>query len=309
MNRLKSLILACLVLLLSFDVSMAESSDGGKLSGEAFLGSLSYRHGVVDLAGGMASLALTEGFAYLSPDDTERVLVEAWGNPPGNETLGMIVPTDRTVLDTGSWVAIITYEESGHVSDKEASTIDYAELLQQMQESTREGNKARVEAGYEPIELVGWAAEPFYDKAQHKLHWAKALKFGESEGTTLNYNIRVLGRKGVLNINIVTGGDMLGEVSAQLPGILSMTEFNDGNRYADFDPKIDKVAGYGIAALIAGKVAAKAGIFAKLGVILLAFKKAWVLVLVAIGAFFKKLFRKKETFVLDETTRSDVDRS
>jgi len=287
---------------------MADSGEEGGMTADEFVGSLTYQYGTIDLDYGLASIDLIEGFAYLSPDDTERVLVDAWGNPPGNETLGMIIPTDRTVLDVDSWVAIITYEESGHVSDEEAETIDYSELLEGMQEDTREGNEARVEAGYESIELLGWAAEPYYDKANHKLHWAKELRFGESPDNTLNYNIRVLGREGVLNVNIVTGSNMLDEVDSQLAGILAMTEFNDGNLYTDFNPKIDKVASYGIAALIAGKVASKAGILAKLGVILLAFKKAWLLVIVAIGAFFKRLFGKKETFTLDETTRGDCER-
>ena len=27
------------------------------------------------------------------------------------------------------------------------------------------------------------------------LHWAKEIKFGETDGTTLNYNVRILGQK------------------------------------------------------------------------------------------------------------------
>lgn len=308
MKLFKCVVIIFVVLVSCSVSSMADSGEEGGMTADEFVGSLTYQYGTIDLDYGLASIDLIEGFAYLSPDDTERVLVDAWGNPPGNETLGMIIPTDRTVLDVDSWVAIITYEESGHVSDEEAETIDYSELLEGMQEDTREGNEARVEAGYESIELLGWAAEPYYDKANHKLHWAKELRFGESPDNTLNYNIRVLGREGVLNVNIVTGSNMLDEVDSQLAGILAMTEFNDGNLYTDFNPKIDKVASYGIAALIAGKVASKAGILAKLGVILLAFKKAWLLVIVAIGAFFKRLFGKKETFTLDETTRGDCER-
>ena len=308
MKLFKCVVIIFVVLVSCSVSSMADSGEEGGMTADEFVGSLTYQYGTIDLDYGLASIDLIEGFAYLSPDDTERVLVDAWGNPPGNETLGMIIPTDRTVLDVDSWVAIITYEESGHVSDEEAETIDYSELLEGMQEDTREGNEARVEAGYEAIELLGWAAEPYYDKANHKLHWAKELRFGESPDNTLNYNIRVLGREGVLNVNIVTGSNMLDEVDSQLAGILAMTEFNDGNLYTDFNPKIDKVASYGIAALIAGKVASKAGILAKLGVILLAFKKAWLLVIVAIGAFFKRLFGKKETFTLDETTRGDCER-
>ena len=33
-------------------------------------------------------------------------------------------------------------------------------------------SKARVKQGYPSIELVGWAAEPRYDKIAHKFYWA-----------------------------------------------------------------------------------------------------------------------------------------
>ena len=52
-----------------------------------------------------------------------------------------------------------------------------------------------------------------------------------------------------------------------------MTEFNDGERYTDYNSKTDKTAAYGIGALVAGGIAAKAGLFAKLGALLLGLKK------------------------------------
>ena len=55
--------------------------------------------------------------------------------------------------------------------------------------------------------------------------------------------------------------------------VIAFTNFNEGNRYEDFDPELDKVAAYGIGALVAGKVAAKAGLFKGLFALLLAGKK------------------------------------
>jgi uncharacterized membrane-anchored protein len=72
-----------------------------------------------------------------------------------------------------------------------------------------------------------------------------------------------------------------------------MVDFNQGNRYADFDPKVDKVAAYGIAALIAGGIAAKLGFFKLLLVFLLAAKKFIIIAAIAVAAWFKKLFGKK----------------
>jgi uncharacterized membrane-anchored protein len=59
-------------------------------------------------------------------------------------------------------------------------------------------------------------------------------------------------------------------------------------------PKTDKLAEYGLGALIAGGVAAKLGLFAKLGALLLAFKKLIIIGFVAIGGFIAKMFGKKK---------------
>jgi uncharacterized membrane-anchored protein len=71
--------------------------------------------------------------------------------------------------------------------------------------------------GYESIAIIGWAAQPYYDKQKKVLHWAKEIK-----------------------------------------------NYADGNKYADFNPDIDDVAAWTIGGLVAGKVLAKAGIFALL---------------------------------------------
>lgn len=73
--------------------------------------------------------------------------------------------------------------------------------------------------------------------------------------------------------------------------VLAMTNFNPGNRYSHFDTSIDKVAGCGIAAPIASKVAATAGLFAKLGVVLV-LRKFWIFIAIAAGAFITRLFRR-----------------
>jgi len=106
----------------------------------------------------------------------------------------------------------------------------------------------------------------------------------------LNYNIRVLGRKGVLVLNFIAGMDQLPEIQSNLNNVLAMADFDDGSRYEDFDPEYDKIAAYGIGGLIAGKVLAKTGLF----VVLLAFaKKFGVIILAAGGALAATFFKKK----------------
>lgn len=286
-------------LLAAFCVSAQEQE---QITAEEFLASLSFQKGAITLPGGVASLDLPEGFHYLSPEDTENVLVTAWGNPPGNETLGMLVQSPDDILADESWAVVIAYEEDGYVSDENADSVDYAGMLEDMQASSRESNAARVEAGYEEVELLGWAATPRYDEAANKLYWAKELRFGDIPVNTLNYNVRILGRKGVLVLNLVATMPQLEEIETAIPTVLAMTNFNPGHRYSDFDPSVDQVAAYGIGALVAGKLAAKAGLFAKFGVLLIALKKFWIFLIIGVGAFAARRFRRGRTKESPATT-------
>ena len=255
--------------------------------------SLTYQQGTIQIRGDLATLEVPPEFRYLDPASTATLLTEIWGNPPSDQqTLGMLVPAATRPTDEASWGVIITYEEDGYVKDDEAAKLDYNELLQTMQESTREGSKERVEQGYPAIELVGWAAEPRYDAATHKMYWAKELKFEGGEGNTLNYNIRILGRRGVLVLNAVAGMNQLTEIEQQTPKILSMVNFQEGHRYADFNPATDKVAAYGLAAMVTGGVLAKGGFFKVLLASLLAMKKGAIVLVVGAVAVLKGLYGK-----------------
>ncbi|CAA0085233.1 Uncharacterised protein [BD1-7 clade bacterium] len=123
------------------------------------------------------------------------------------------------------------------------------------------------------------------------MHWAKEIKFGDQETNTLNYNIRVLGRKGVLVLNFIADMDQKATIDANISDVLAVAEFDQGSKYSDFDPEIDKVAAYGLGALVAGKVIAKTGFFA---IALLFLKKFGVFILVGLGALFGKLFSRKK---------------
>src|SRR5204863_2481944 len=132
------------------------------------------------------------------------------------------------------------------------SKIDYDDLLKQMQKGVARANVERKKEGYGTLQLLGWAAPPRYDAANHKLYWAKKLRFEGEDADTLNYNIRILGRRGVLELNAIANVQQFAEIDKQTPDILGMVDFREGSRYADFDPKKDKVAEYGVAALVAG---------------------------------------------------------
>ena len=255
---------------------------------------LNYQKGEITLKGGLAKIHVPEEFRYLDSKDADTVLSRLWGNPPDSHTLGLLVPAKISVVSPEAWAVILTYDEDGYVKDDEAETMDYDTLIKQMREGTSAANKEREKAGYGSIELVGWATPPRYDKGTHKMYWAKELKFGGNDENTLNYNIRLLGRRGVLVLNAVAGMSQLQEIEAAAPAVLAMVDFQEGHRYTDFNASTDKVATYGLAALVAGGLAAKAGLFKGLLVALLAAKKVVIVGLIAVAAWLKKVFGKKE---------------
>ena len=257
---------------------------------------LKYQQGSIDLRGGLATLTVPKEFNFLGSDDAETVLVKLWGNPPSDDKpLGLLIPADMSPLSTNCWVVTIDYNEDGFVKDDDASKINYDDLLAKMRKGVAASNQERKKEGYPTVELLGWAAPPHYDAATHKLYWAKKLKFEGEEADTLNYSIRMLGRKGVLELNAIASAEQFTEIDAQTPQILGMVDFKEGCRYADFDPKVDKVAKYGIATLVAGgalAAAAKLGFLKGFWVLILAAKKFIIIGVIAVVMFVKKFFKR-----------------
>jgi len=285
--------LAASALLLCAHAFAADGDADGKAEVQKFVDGLHFQTGTVQVPGGHATLALTPEFKFLDARDSQKVLEQLWGNPPDGSVLGMLVPNAAPLTDDNSWAVIITYNDDGHVSDEEAAKLDYDKLLKDMQESAHDSNPERKKQGYPELELVGWAAKPHYDASTNKLYWAKELAFAGAREHTLNYDIRALGRGGYLSLNAVAHMSQLPVIQTEMPKVLAMTQFDAGQRYADFNASTDKVAAYGIGALVVGAIAAKAGLFAKLLALLLAAKKFIVIGLVAVGAAIKKLFTRK----------------
>jgi uncharacterized membrane-anchored protein len=285
---------ALLCLSLSAFVARADEP-ATQQSAADFMASLKPQSGVIELPGGAAKLHLSDDFRYLAPNDAQKLIEQGWGNPPGSaaDTLGMLIPAAGNPLEQGGWGVVVTYTEDGHVADDDADKIDYTALLKQMQDEASKANAERSKKGFPTVSLVGWAEPPHYDASEHKIYWAKDLEFGDGGGHTLNYFIRVLGRKGVLELNAVSGMDQLARVKHDMQQVIGFADFSEGSRYTDFNASTDKVAAYGLAALVAGGIAAKAGLFAKLLVLLVAMKKFALLIVAAIAGFFGKLFKRK----------------
>ncbi len=255
---------------------------------QAFVAQLTPQTGTVDISAAKARIALPAGYVFYPAAQARQIMEQAWENPPTETTLGLLMPKGVTPFDNGAWAVEITYEGDGHVDDGDAKSINYADLLKTIQKDAEDQNPERKKQGYDTLHIVGWAKTPYYDAANHKLHWAKLLSSDDFEGQTLNYNIRVLGREGVLVMNFIAAKEQLAAIDKVVPEVLASTNFNQGSRYADYDAKTDKLAGYGIAALIGGAaIAQKTGLLAGL----LIFGKKGIALLIATGVWLANKLR------------------
>jgi len=284
---------AMVAVILVFVTATGAHAQGPQSStAEEFEAKLGYQTGTVTLKDGMAKIQLPASFRFIGPDGSRRLLTEAWGNPPGaaDGVLGMLIPTASSPVSKGGWGIVITFDEDGYVNDSDAAKMDYGKLLKEMQDQAAEANEERRKQGFHAVRLVGWAEPPSYDSATHKMYWAKDLVFGDETDHTLNYSIRILGRRGVLVLNAVASMDQLGAIRGETKNVLAAVEFNEGHRYTDFLPGKDKAAAYGLAGLLVGATAVKAGFFKLLWVGILAFKKVIIVGAVALLGALKRLF-------------------
>ncbi|MGI4835558.1 MAG: DUF2167 domain-containing protein [Janthinobacterium lividum] len=244
-----------------------------------------YQTGRIALPGGIGELTVPAGFHYLDSTQSAYVLHELWHNPR-RANLGMLFPTDAAPLAAKSWGYIVEFDPIGHVKDADAASLDDRRLLADMQRQTEGQNAERVAAGYAPIHVAGWGAKPAYDSQYHALHWGKLLRFGTDPTQTLNYQVRVLGRQGVLVLNAIAEPRYLPEIKSSMPALLAGVQFARGEQYADFQPEHDELAAYSLGGLVAGKSLGGAGTVAVLG-------QFWKAGLLAVGAVWTAVKRLK----------------
>lgn len=255
--------------------------------------SYTYASGVIAIAEGAVTLTIPPEFKFLDAAQSHQLMVELWENPPSvaENISGIIMPAGAGVLE-GAISFSIEYDTIGYVSDADADAIDYTAMLEEMQHNDSLDNIERVANGYEALPFIGWASPPHYDKQRKALHWAQEFSREDGSANVLNYNIRVLGRRGILILNAMGTMDRLDSVKVMIPRVLDMVAFNDGYRYDQFNAATDKTAAWTVGGLIDGtikeKIADVVNVVKIIGIAAIAF-----LVVVAIVVIL--LVRRKST--------------
>lgn len=217
-----------------------------------------------------AEIKIPEGYIFLNREDSKKFC--AFTENLYNNEIGTLVSLHN------NWNISFSYINSGYIKEEK---IDSNALFKTIKSGEAENNRQREKLGYQKLYLQDWFIKPLYNPMSNNLEWAFLIK-QEDGRNVVNYNVRILGRRGYINAKLVMFPSQKTAIS-ELQNILSDLTFKEGSRYAEWKPG-DKVAKYGMAALITGgviTVAAKTGILAKF----------WKLIVFGIVAIFSAILK------------------
>lgn len=237
-----------------------------------------------------ATLKLPAGYVWV-PEPAAGKLMRAMGNHTDARELGLVFPQRQDQ----HWMVVAEYEPSGYIQDDDARNWNVDDLFKSLKEGTEAANEERRKNGHPELDIVGWVEKPHYSADTHRLIWSMSArqKGAPSDAPmSINYNTYALGRDGYITLNLITSLSDIPQDKAHAQTLLSALSFSDGKRYADFNASTDKVAEYGLAALVGGVAAKKLGLFAMAAAFLVKFAKVILLggiaVLGGLGKFFKR---------------------
>jgi len=224
--------------------------------------------------GNIAQIDVPDGYRFVGKGGASKFM-ELIQNPSDGRELGILLSPD-------SWFVVFDFSDQGYVKDDERD-LNAADILSTIKKGTEASNTIRREKGWSTMSIVGWHEEPYYDEETNNLTWSI---IGKSEdGESVNHSTRLLGRRGVMNVDLVMSPEQAETALTEFNDVLTNFEFKSGSKYADF-VRGDKVAEYGLAGLVvggAGVALVKSGLLQKFG-------KLIVVGFVALAGLVKKMF-------------------
>ena len=243
-----------------------------------------------------AEIRIPESCRFTESEGAKAFMLATQNPPAGNER-GVLL-CENPADESDYYFVVFSYDASGYVRDDDSKTLDAAKILAGLRRDQELGNKERRRLGWSALTLDGWVKEPFYDPQTNNLTWSLRLLDDDRE-SSVNHSVRLLGRGGVMHVDLVTGDEQLATAIPSFEQMLTGFEYVPGQRYAEWRDG-DKLAGYGLTALVAGgagAAAAKLGLFGKLWKVIAGFfAAAWKFIAIAvvgIGAKLRSMFTRK----------------
>ena len=231
---------------------------------------------------GDAEITVPAGYQFTGPEGV--AIYEKVAQQPPSGSVGLL-----TLVDSFDWNVWFSYDGTGYIPDDDKGELDADAILKNIGANTEAANEISRENGWPELHVAGWIHPPAYDQRTNNLTWAILAK--SSDGDAANYDIRLLGRRGVMSVKLVTSPEQMDTHVPTVKGLLSGFRFQPGETYAEFSPG-DKVAEYGLTALIVGvgtAAAAKTGLLAKLAAFFVKGGKYAFLALAAVAAGIWKM--------------------
>lgn len=239
-----------------------------------------------------ATLKLPTGDFFVPKAEGARVM-RALGNTVHDPNfVGLVLGTRQN----DRWMVVINYIKEGYIKDDAAKDWNADDLLKNLKEGVDESNKDRAARGFPEMEVIGWIEPPIYDAASHRLVWsvlAKDKGASNDANKDVNYNTYALGREGYFSLNLLSDSAMISTDKSAAHELLANLSYQSGKRYEDFSASTDRIAEYGLLALVGGVAAKKLGLFAVLLAFVLKFAKAIFIGAAVLGAGAMKFFRRK----------------
>jgi uncharacterized membrane-anchored protein len=239
-----------------------------------------------------ATLKLPAGYLFVPKAEAARFL-RALGNVINDEGfVGIVVGTRQN----DQWIVVIRYVKEGYIKDDDAKNWNADELLKNIRDGVEETNKDRVARGFPELQVIGWVAPPAYDAPAHRLVWSLLAKHKDEPDNapkSINYNTYALGRDGYFSLNLLSGSDRIASEKSAAQELLADLSYNAGKRYEDFSATTDRIAEYGLMALVGGVAVKKLGLLALAAALALKFAKVILLGAAVLGAGVMRFFRRK----------------
>jgi uncharacterized membrane-anchored protein len=239
-----------------------------------------------------ANLKLPANYFFVPKSEGERVL-RALGNVVNDSTIvGLVVGTRQD----DQWVVVIRYIKEGYIKDDDAKNWNADELLKNLKDGVEESNKDRSARGFPEVQVIGWVEPPGYDAGSHRLVWSLLAKDKDEPDNApkgINYNTYALGRDGYFSLNLLSDSERITSEKAVAHELLADLSYSAGKRYEDFTATTDRIAEYGLMALVGGVAAKKLGLLALLAGVVLKFAKVIFIGAAVFGAGVMRFFRRK----------------
>jgi hypothetical protein len=157
---------------------------------------------------------------------------------------------------SGDGYVLLGFAPIGYVKEDELSRLDADAMFKTAWDRIQRQNSDLVRQGLPGISAMHWEMNPAYSASEHSLEWA--LRSEMQGETVINHTVRLMGRRGVLDLTAVHSAK---SDSIPLRDLAQGIAFREGENYASYRSG-DKLAAAGaVELLISDSASPESGVY------------------------------------------------